>query len=57
MPNVALYRESPMNETTVLETGVTLLVVATRGDLAPGGFGRTDRAVVPGTDRITSNAR
>ena len=51
MPNVVVYRESEMNAATVLETACNLVVVATGATWRRDGFGRTDRAVVPGADR------
>ena len=51
MPNVAVYRESQMNAAAVFETRCSLVVVATGATWRRDGFGRTDRAVVPGADR------
>jgi dimethylamine/trimethylamine dehydrogenase len=51
MPNVAVYRESQMSAATVLETACNLVVVATGATWRRDGFGRTDRALVPGADR------
>ena len=49
MPNVTIYRESLMDADAVVESGCGIVAVATGATWRRDGFGRTDRAVVPGS--------
>ena len=51
MSNVTLYRDSDMTAEAVIETGCGIVALATGATWRRDGFGRTDRAVIPGAER------
>jgi len=51
MSNVTPYLESDMTAEAIIETGCGIVALATGATWRRDGFGRTDRAVIPGAER------